>query len=542
MAATRTLHDAMSTWRIVTLAVLGLLVLPALCASTAIGIRLDWAGYDLGVEPIFSKFLSPLLAVRWWRTWEPEYRPLFMQGLALAFVPSAVVGLAVLSRWWQGDLQRKASGQEFGSVAQLKTRGQVTNSGAGVVLGKHGSEILRVQGDGHVLVAGLSGSGKGVGVVIPTLLEHPGSMLIHDPKHSLSRICGRHRSKLGPTWIFDPTDRHCDKFNPLLSARRGDQLHGDCEMIATLIATSGEASDPVWEQAAAQVLTALLLVAFEQDMPTLAHVHDLMMKLCASQYPQTSNAFCKQVFDAHQADHHKIVSSVNFTMRARLKFVSDPVVRTVTSGSDINPGDLFCGVDPTTIFVTVPPADRQRMEPLMRVVMQMAMNAGLYSTTHVSDGRAKERDVLLMLDEFPTLRRLDFLETNIAECREYNIRVCAVCQDLAQIRDAYGEHEAITPNCSTAVMMPGLSRESLATIEEWAGRVTVRRRSRGRERFKIFSGYDSESESVQPMLNPREMLERATDEVLVFRSGLPPVYLDKIRYFSERRWAGRFDA
>ena len=534
--------------RLIALGSLAILI-PLLGASTAVAIRLRYAGFDVPGEPLLGeRFYAPWAALAWWHDWGAagEYAHLFRQGLLLALVPVGVVGAALGFRWYQGDFGMKAAADmepvDLGSVAALKKLGEVATVGDGVVIGKSGSDILRVQGDGHVLVAGPSGAGKGTGIVIPTLLEHHGSMLVHDPKNSLVRICGRHRATLGPTWTFDPTNRYCDHFNPLTAVRGGDLLHGDCEMIATLIATSGEASDPVWEHAAAGILTALLLVAFEHGNPTLAYTHDLMFQICANRYPVTSNAFAHQVFAAHKADHHKITSSVNFTLRARMKFMSDPVVREVTSASDFNPLDLFCSVYPTTVFVTVPPADRQRMEALTRVTMQTIMNGGLYRTTHVSDGREKIRDVMLLLDEFPTLRRLEFLETNIAECREFRIRCVLVAQDLDQIQSAYGEYQSVTSNCSTAIIFPGFSQGSLATIEEWGGTAVRTQRSRGRDLFRPMSVHTSEMETRAPALNVQELIVRGRDELLCFRHGCLPTYLEKVRYYQEPRWKALVDA
>jgi type IV secretion system protein VirD4 len=342
--------------------------------------------------------------------------------------------------------------------------------------------------------------------------------------------------------VFDPTSRYCDHFNPLLAVRRSEHLHGDCEAIATLIGMTGEADDPVWEIAATQMITALMLVAFEHDQPTLAYVHDRMFDVCTGRYPSTSNPFVHRVFAAHRADHDKIRTSVNFQLRGSMRFMDDPMVRELTSDNAFSAGDLFCAPDPVTIFVTVPPADRQRLTTLMSIVMQVMLNTGLYTPTHVPDGRRKVRTTMLLFDEFPTLKKMAFLETNIAECRGYGIRVVLVAQDIDQIRRQYGEHQAITANCGTIVLTPGFSQSSLDTIGDWAGYELEQRRSQGRQMFKPFTTHTSESESRAPLLDAGQMMGRATDEVLIFRSGLSrPVYLNKVRYYAEPRWSGRYD-
>jgi type IV secretion system protein VirD4 len=529
------------------------IAVPLLLSSTMIATRLRWSGYAVPDAPLMKNFWNPLLTLTWWGDWhnewgewrDPDVGRLFLQGVMLAFGPIVLAVGCLGYRWWQGNLplldDTPVRVSEAGSIAELKTYGGVASKGPGVVIGKHGSEILRVQGDGHVWVDGASGSGKGTGVVVPTLLTHHGSMLVHDPKHSLARITHRHRASLGPVKVFDPTDRYSTHFNPLLMLRPGDDLHGDCEMLGTLMALSGETRDPVWESAAGHLMTALLLVAFEHDQPTLTYVHDILMGVCANEYPTTAIRFVQQVFKAHQADHHKITSSVNFTMRDRMKFASNPVTQAVTEDSGMDPRDLFCGDNPTTVYVTVPPPDRQRMELLMRLVMQTIMNAGLYLPTHVSDGREKTRDVMLMFDEFPTLRRLAFLETNIAECREYGIRCVLVSQSLGQIRDAYGQDEAITTNCSTKVLMPGFS-DTLEEIARWGGETVRKHHSSGRQMMRPLSGWSSDMESLQPALNTREMIVRARSQMLVLRDRCLPTYVDRANYLTEPTMEGLWDA
>lgn len=520
---------------------------PALLASTAIATRMRWAGYEIPGAPLVGKFWAPWDALLWWLDWGPEYSDLFLEGCMWSFAPVAVIGGALAFRFYQGEfgglrVSSPERDEHLGKARDLLRSPQVATAGDGVVIGKNGDEIVRVTDDKHVLIVGPSDSGKGVGHVIPTMLEHRGSMVVHDPKHELARIVGRYRASLGPTWIFDPTDRWCDHYNPLRAVRGGDHLHGDCHALATLIGRTGDADDPVWEIAATQLITALMLVAFEHGKPQLSYVHSLMFQICQGVYPPTRNAFAVRCFAAHRADHDKIRTSVNFQLRGSMEFMDDPVVQEVTDDSAFNAGDLFCGAQPTTIYITVPPADRDRLTALMRVMMQAMLYTGLHAPTHVADGRAKTRRTMLLFDEFPTLRKMSFLETNIAECRGYGIRCVLVCQDIAQIERAYGQNQAITSNCGTIALTPGFSQTSLEVIGDWAGETLRTHRSRGRETFRPMSVRTGESETHGPVLFAGDMMARAENEVLVFRTGLArPVYLRKVRYFREPRWQGLYD-
>ena len=123
------------------------------------------------------------------------------------------------------------------------------------------ARCLRDHGDGHVLIMGPARSGKGTGHVIPTLLGHAGAMLVFDPKHELAAITGRRRAAFGPVHVFDPTAAHSARFNPLLELRRDGHLIGDCQMAAHMLTHLGHGGrdDPFWDDAAAALLTAVLL-------------------------------------------------------------------------------------------------------------------------------------------------------------------------------------------------------------------------------------------------------------------------------------------
>jgi type IV secretory pathway TraG/TraD family ATPase VirD4 len=168
------------------------------------------------------------------------------------------------------------------------------------------------------------------------------------------------------------------------------------------------------------------------------------------------------------------------------------------------------------------------------------MNAGLHDLHQTVDGRRKERTVLLLFDEFPSLRRMPFLETQLAVCRGYGIRCMLVCQDVEQIKRSYSERQAITANCATIALMPGFSG-GLSAVEEWGGWVLQAHRSRGRELLRPWTARSGETEERAPLLNARELLADK-DHVLIFRLGARPAFLERVHYYSEARWRGQYDS
>ena len=237
----------------------------------------------------------------------------------------------------------------------------------------------------------------------------------------------------------------------------------------------------------------------------------------------------------------RIRGSILTTLTTRLAFLGDPVLQAATSTSSFRAGDLQRGPAPLTVLLSIPVAHGSRLRPFVRLVLQSLLNPLLHSQTHLQDGTAKERGVLALLDEFPQLGRLDFIEQHLAVCAGYGIRAVLVCQDEDQIRAAYGQHQSITANCRTICCIPGFSHESLETLTRWGGERVQVTASKQRQVGVFRSPSLGEMESRVSVLNPRELLRRGQEEVLVFTAGCAPTWLRKVRYDQEREFRRMFD-
>src|SRR5437870_1145291 len=105
----------------------------------------------------------------------------------------------------------------------------------GVVLGCFGREYLRHDGPEHVLCFAPTRSGKGVGLVIPTLLTWPGSAIVHDIKGENWQLTAGWRARFARVLLFDPTNAESSAYNPLLEVRRGDAEVRDVQNVADIL-------------------------------------------------------------------------------------------------------------------------------------------------------------------------------------------------------------------------------------------------------------------------------------------------------------------
>ena len=499
-------------------------------------------------EPLAGVFYDPFAAYRWWYAWgwEPAYRGDFLSGVMVALFVGVILmpvgSVFLLRRFGSLWLEDRDPDQGLGQPADLLKTGEVKTDGdRGTVLGygDRGSwwnwwrrTILRDIGDGHVMLAGRPRGGKGANSVVPTIVTHRGPKFIFDPKAELAEITSRQCAKLGVVHQVNPTSRTTACFNPLLMIPRGDGLITGCSQYAHILAYSGEENDKerTWSEATAEMFTALLahLRSGPDRLCTVGELWALVGKIKAGVYPTPSHPLTKSWIAGHSKTFKEVRDSVNFTAATRLAFLADPLIRHALSRSDFRMSDLAADERPTTVYVTIPDALSEQLRPFARLLVQ-AFWASMTTHLHTTDdGRPKRHTVLAVLDEFPRLGRLGVIEDGIATCAGYGLRLMLVCQDFEQLKRKYGQYQPIVSMCTTISVIPGFSGPSLRTMSEWAGEHAVAHASRNRYRL-------SESENRQSILNARDLLRRSDKEVIVFRPGVAPTWLRKIRYWKDAR-------
>jgi len=148
-----------------------------------------------------------------------------------------------------------------------------------------------------------------------------------------------------------------------------------------------------------------------------------------------------------------------------------------------------------------------------------------------------------MLDEFPALGRLDFLQTALAYLPGYGIMAYLVVQDLAQLAQTYGRDESIVSNCHVRVAYTANKVETAKVISEMAGTMTVHREARtytgNRLNPVLLHVMASEQELRRPLLTPDEVMRLPDNAALIFVAGRRPIYGRRIRYYEDPVFADR---
>jgi type IV secretion system protein VirD4 len=235
-------------------------------------------------------------------------------------------------------------------------------------------------------------------------------------------------------------------------------------------------------------------------------------------------------------------SGVLSTAMSFLGLYRDPTVAQVTSKCDWRIADLISADHPASLYLVVPPSDISRTKPLIRLILNQ-IGRRLTESLDGSDGMERKHKLLLMLDEFPALGRLDFFESALAFMAGYGLRAYLIAQSLNQIDKAYGVNNAILDNCHVRIAFATNDERTAKRISEALGTATELRAQRNYagHRLAPWLGHlmVSRQETPRPLLTPGEVMQLPPDEAVVMVSGHPPIKANKIRYYLDRNFVQR---
>lgn len=524
-------------------------------AAAALAGRLDLGpslGSVAGVEVFPPWSLFP-----WWLL-HGRAAPAVFDRAGVIAAGGALAGLAaaiVLSLW---RAREEGRADTYGSArwagpSDLRRAGLTGPDG--VVVGRVGRRYLRHDGPEHVLCVAPTRSGKGVGVVVPTLLTWPGSVLVHDIKGENWRLTAGWRDRFSRVIRFDPTDPDCDAFNPLMEVRPGLNEVRDVQNIADLLVDPEGALErrSHWEKTSHALLVGVILhVLHAEADKTLAGVAaflsnparpveaGLRAMLATAHTPDGPHPVAAQaareLLDKSENERSGVVS----TALSFLQLYRDPLVAAATACSTWRLADLRDGERPASLYLVTPPGDISRTRPLVRLILNQLCRR---LTEVLDDAGNERRRLLLMLDEFPALGRLDFFESAMAFMAGYGMKAVLVAQSLNQLDRSYGQNHAILDNCHVRVAFAANDERTARRISESLGGATELRAMKNYAGHRLAPWLEhttvSRQETARPLLTPGEVMQLDDEEALVLVGGRPPIRAKKARYHRDRRLRAR---
>ncbi len=522
----------------------------------------EWTAWRLGFQPqlghpwfelLHFPFYLPPAFFWWWYAYDAYAPDIFIEGAYIAasggIIAAAVaIGMSV----WRAREAKNA--ETYGSArwAQPKEIEAAGLSGPdGVVLGRYQRSYLRHDGPEHVLCFAPTRSGKGVGLVIPSLLTWPGSAIVHDIKGENWQLTAGFRAQHGRVLLFDPTNAKSSAYNPLLEVRRGEWEVRDVQNIADILVDPEGSLEKRnhWEKTSHALLVgAILHVLYAEEDKTLAGVASFLSD--PKRPIETTLSAMMRTPHLGEAGVHPVVASaarellnksgnersgVLSTAMSFLGLYRDPVVAEVTRRCDWRIGDIVGGERPTTLYLVVPPSDINRTKPLIRLILNQI---GRRLTEDLL-AKAGRRRLLLMLDEFPALGRLDFFESALAFMAGYGIKSFLIAQSLNQIEKAYGPNNSILDNCHVRVSFATNDERTAKRVSDALGTATEMKamKNYAGSRLSPWLGHlmVSRSETARPLLTPGEVMQLPPTDEIVMMSGVHPIRAKKARYYEDAR-------
>ncbi|WP_231733365.1 MULTISPECIES: type IV secretory system conjugative DNA transfer family protein [unclassified Phenylobacterium] len=495
----------------------------------------------------------PWRVVAWRAAFADQAPKVFSAAGSLVLLGTAGgLGLAVL---FGGEpTARRARG--WGGRAEAREAGLLAK--AGCVLGELHGRLLITADLRPTLVTGGTRSGKGRGHVVPSLLSWTESAMVHDPKGELWETTAGWRSSFSHALRFNPRELQSARWNPLAEIQPGATELAQVQRLVAILSDPGGVRDDeaIWDKSASEILEAVILhvlYASEDTDKTLLKVRELLADLdeaaeamLRTQHrvgpggePET-HPFVRTAVKGYAAMHDRFRTSVQGTARSYLKWLAGDDVERCLSASDFAVGDLMCATAPVSLYVQVAPADAAALKPLVRLLFYAAAQSLTAHEKTDAGGRPKRHRLLMAMDEFPLLGRVEFFEKSLRLMSGYGLKTMFVAQSLNDIVETYGPNNTILDNCFVYTAFAALDPRTQDKVSRLTGTISEVRTTRsGPAGLGAGRSSVSRSEVERPLLEPGEIRGLADDEQLVFVAGHKPMRTRKVRYDAREPFRSR---
>ncbi len=384
---------------------------------------------------------------------------------------------------------------------------------------------------------------------------------------------------------FSPVEENASsRFNPLAEVRLFTSREvSDAQNIANMIVRTGEDTpqERYWQDAACSITTGMILhVCYEAAREgRVACLADLAHGFTrpGSSFRDTLEELLNFEHDPGHAHHWRIPNGtltathpvvrekvqemldkqerefggVLSTAKTALTLYSDPLIANNTSASDFAVNDLVNHDRPVSLYLVVPPSDKIRLRPLMRLIFTIIVNRLTEKMAFQGAEQKRNRHRLLVLiDEFPSLNRMEVFADALSYMAGYGLKTYLITQDLRQVVDAYGSNESIVSNCHVRIAFAPNQFETAELLSKMTGTTTVQKASynfSGSRLSPVMAHVNASVDHIErPLMTPDEVLrlkapqkrgdglhERivAPGQMLIFVSGHRPILGTQMLYF-----------
>ena len=457
----------------------------------------------------------------------------------------------------------------------------------GVVLGKDQYGRLLIDNTpGHDMMVARSGGGKGVAVVIPTLVTWKGSSLTNDIKGENWLYTAAYKKSLGhKVFRFEATADGVEKvschYNPMVEIRRETVYeYQDAKNIALAIVSPDRTKDPFFAPSAGVYLTAVILHVLYMVKNRIANLADVYNFITSPQF--TEDQKLQQMINSeHNSDGpedlfyniynditilktgeelprtHPSVSKIGAEMADRadkersgiigcakidLEAFIVPTIARNTAYSDFRISDLMNSEVPMDLyFVTAP-----NSVDITAVLLKLFLTQILYILTDSMELNKKGENIafkhklLLLLDELTAIGKVDMLHKAISYIRGWGMKALIIIQDMKQLKEVYGENNSFLGNMSTTLYYTTNDVDTAKYVQTRLGNKTEKIITKSYSQGLFFRKVNyTESYVGRPLMRAEEVHTMDEKEVIILSAGKNPIRGKQARWYQFNEFKNR---
>ena len=406
----------------------------------------------------------------------------------------------------------------------------------------------------HSFLIAPTGVGKGIGFVIPTLLEYDGPVIAIDPKKAENfTVTHRYRKKGGSRKIhaFDTSDltgQKTAKINIFDFLDPNDsKFIDDIKMfISSLCPCTGDERTDYFKEAAQDILTCVALAVSElpKEERNLISLYDLIMQrdedleqffIDISENEENSSKSAIRLANKVLSTEKRELSGCMNTARKALRFLDSDSYRNIVSKTNFEINDIF--ENKADLFFCIPSLEiKSHGHSFIRLVISLLVKK-------IKElERRPGKNILFLLDEMAGIGRVDAVEDILLEGRGYGIKFIGIAQTISALKKLYRE-EIDTMLSSSLVMFLGVRiPDDLSYISKQLGYKTVFTESDSinDRKAKAQEGH-TKSAVKREILTTSEISELGKKYVVAFIEDSKPLILERLNYLKDKAFKGKFD-
>jgi type IV secretion system protein VirD4 len=515
--------------------------------------QLNFIGFNLNFLTIIKNWANWLL--QYWSSMTWDYSNYIKLKLLLALTGPAIFLLIVYVITFRKiinlkfyETKEKVYGDaSWASDSDIKRANLRAKDG--MLLGVDDNGYFVADGFQHALLFAPTGSGKGVGFVIPNLLFWTHSIVVHDIKLENYELTSGWRAKQGQeVYVWEPSNpdgvTHC--YNPIdWVSKKPGQMVDDVQKIANLVLPKQD----FWENEARSLFLGVVLClladpskvkSFGQVVRTMRSddvVYNLAIALDTMGKVMHPVGYMNIAAFLQKADKER--SGVISTLNSSLELWANPLIDAATASSDFNIQEFK--KKRTTIYVGLTPDNIQRLQKLMQIFYQQATE---FLSRKMPDLKEEPYGVMFLMDEFPTLGKMEQFKAGIAYFRGYRVRLFLIIQDTQQLKGTYEEAgmNSFLSNSTFRITFAANNYETANLISQLCGNKTVKQVSNSRPKFFDLNPATRTvniSDVQRALLLPQEVIQLPRDDQIVLIESFPPIKSRKIKYYADKMFTSR---